>query len=118
MTQATVEEAGQVPQLNIENNTLERINEFTYLGFTISANLSLHKGINRCIGTAAVTKAKLFKGVWEDRYFTMNIKFLVYGASVLSTLLYGSKSWPTHIRQERHLNTFDMHFPKHTLGII
>ncbi|XP_047498532.1 uncharacterized protein LOC125045370 [Penaeus chinensis] len=41
----------------------------------------------------------------------------VYNACVISTLLYGSETWTTYARQERHLNTIQMRSIHHILGI-
>ena len=41
----------------------------------------------------------------------------VYQACVLSTLLYGSKSWTAYLCQERRLNTFHMRCLKRIFGI-
>ena len=41
----------------------------------------------------------------------------VYRACVLSTLLYGSESWPTYTTQEDELNAFHMRSLRRILGI-
>ena len=110
-------DASQVPSVNINDYTLEVVEDFTYLGSNISNNLSLDTAINRRIGKAACTMAKLTKRVWENKMLTENTKMRIYQACVLSTLLYGSESWTTYMCQERRLNTYHMRSLKRILGI-
>ena len=108
-TNISSQDTSRAPTIKIGDYTLEVVDDFTYLGSTISMNLSLDSEINRCIGKATATMAKLTKRVWENRLLTENTKMHVYQACVLSTLLYGSEAWTTYQRQERRLNTFHMH---------
>ena len=41
----------------------------------------------------------------------------VYNACVISTLLYGSESWPTYSRQEKTINVFHLRSLRKILGI-
>ena len=52
-----------------------------------------------------VHTSHLSKRVWENKKLTLNTKMKVYQACILSTLLYGSETWPTYSVQERHLNS-------------
>ena len=47
------------PVIKIDNYELETVNQFTYLGSTITDNLSLENEINKRIGKAATTLARL-----------------------------------------------------------
>lgn len=83
----------------------EVVDDFTYLGSTISSNLSLDVELNTRIGKAATAMAHLNKIVWSNAILTTNTKMRVYQACVFGDLLYGSKSWTLYLRQERRLNT-------------
>ena len=71
----------------------------------MSSNLSLEPELSRRIGKASAVMSCLSKLVWENKKLTLNTKMKVYQACVLSTLLYGSKTWPTYSVQERRLNS-------------
>ncbi|KAI0232616.1 hypothetical protein LSAT2_017074 [Lamellibrachia satsuma] len=116
-TNVIARDASQVPSVKINDYTLEVVEDFTYLGSNISDNLSLDTEINRCIGNAACTMAKLTKRVWENKILTENTKMRIHHACVFSTLLYGSESWTIYMCQERRLNTFHMRCLKRILGI-
>ena len=66
------------------------IDNFKYLGSTISNNLSLDVEINACIGRAGTVMAKLNKRVWQSISLTMNARLKVYQACVTSICLYAS----------------------------
>ena len=51
-TNVIARDASQVPSVNINDYTLEVVEDFTYLGSNISNNLSLDTEINRRIGKA------------------------------------------------------------------
>ena len=87
------------PSISIGDEVLEVTDHFTYLGSTVTKNLSLDKRI----GKAAVVMSKLIKRVWDNNQLTQNTKIKVYLACVLSTLLYSSESWTTYARQKNRL---------------
>ena len=93
------------------------VENFTYLGSTISSILSLDTKLNTQINKAVTAMAHLAKGVWENYMLTINTKMKVYQARVLSTLLYGSKAWTLYSCQECRLNAFKLHCLRSNLGI-
>ena len=105
------------PSIHINNQNLEAVHQFTYLGTTVTDTLSLDTEINIRIGKAATTLARLTKKVWENNQLTTKTKMAVYRACVLSTLLYGSEAWTTYTTQERKLNAFHLRCLRRILGI-
>lgn len=82
--------------------------QFTYLGSTITSNLSLDREIDKRIAKNAGVLAKLSKRVWDNNQLTLNTKLKVYRACVLSIQLYGSESWMTYATQETAWNAFTL----------
>ena len=105
------------PVIIIDNYELDVVHQFTYLGSTITDNLSLDIEIDKRIGKAATTLARLTSRVWTNPKLTAKTKMAVYNACVLSTLLYGSETWNTYARQEKRLNTFHLRNLRRILGI-
>ena len=105
------------PSITIDDYELDAVHQFTYLGSTITDNLSLDAEIDKRIGKAATTHARLTTRVWTNTKLTVKTKMAVYNACVISTLLYGSEAWTTYARQERRLNTFQMRILRRILGI-
>ena len=111
------QDVSEAPSISIGDYTLEVVEDFTYLGSTISSNLSLEAEINKRIGKAASAMSRLSTRVWENTNLTTNTKTAVYNACVLSTLLYGSETWTAYARQERRLNSFHLRCLRRILGI-
>ena len=51
------------PSINIDNATLDAVDSFTYLGFTVDSNRSLDVEINVRLGNDAVVMSKLNRRV-------------------------------------------------------
>ena len=105
------------PAISIDNEVLEVTCHFTYLGSTITSNLSLDAEIDKRIAKAAAVMAQLSKRVWGNNQLTLNTKLKVYQACVLSSLPYGSESWTTYARQENRLESFHIRCLRRILGI-
>ena len=105
------------PAITIGDQQLDVVHQFTYLGSTITDNLSLDAELDKRIGKAASTLAHLTARVWTNPKLTTATKMAVYNACIISTLLYGSESWTTYARQEKRLNTFHLRCLRRILGI-
>ena len=116
-TQVMAQEENSPLNMTILEHELEVVNDFVYLGSTISDTLSLDSELKKRIGRDATTISSLTKRVWSNKKLMGNNKIQVYRACVLSTLLYGSESWSLHARQERKLNTFHMRCLRRVLNI-
>ena len=105
------------PVITIDDYELDAVCQFIYLGSTITDNLSFDAEINKRIGKAASTLARLTARVWTSPKMSMKTKMAVYNACVTGTLLHGSETWTTYTGQERRLNTFHHRSVHHILGI-
>jgi hypothetical protein len=106
-----------LPAISIEGNTLDVVEDFTYLGSSITSTLSMEKEIATRIGKAASVMAKLNQRVWNNSQITDRTKITVYQACVLSTLLYGSECWTTYAKQIKQLNSFHLRCLRRILHI-
>ncbi|RXN14061.1 RNA-directed DNA polymerase from mobile element jockey-like protein [Labeo rohita] len=105
------------PNIAIDGYTLEGVENFPYLGSTISSSLSIDSEISSRIAKAATAMAKLNQRVWNNSSLTEKTRLCVYQACILSTLLYGSETWTTYARHERKLNSFHMRCLRRILQI-
>ena len=71
-TEAMAQDAEIPPSIYIDGSNLSMVDNFKYLGSTISSNLSPDVEINAHIGKAATVMAKLNKRVWQNINLTMN----------------------------------------------
>ena len=105
------------PSIFIDNTKLEVAHRFNYLGSTVTDNLSLDAELDIRFGKAATTLGCLTSRVWNNSKLTTKTKMAIYNACVISTLLYGSESWPTYSRQEKRLDVFYLRSLHKVLGI-
>ena len=96
------------PVITIDDYEPDVVCQFTYLGSTITDNLSLDAEIDKRIGKAASTLPRVSARVWTSPNQSVKTKAAVYEAGVISTLLYGSDTWTKYAAQERRLNTFQL----------
>ena len=105
------------PCIKLEESKLEAVNNFVYLGSTISDSLCLDKELDTRLGKAATTMSRLNKRAWTNSKLTEHTKVQIYTACVVSTLLYGSETWVLHARHEKRLNVFHMRQLRRILNI-
>ena len=95
MTNVLGQDTMELPAITIDNYELDVVEQFTYLGSTVTDNLFLDTEIDERIGKAATTLARLTSRVWTSPKLTVKTKMVVYHACVVSTLMYGSETWTT-----------------------
>uniref|UniRef100_H3A800 Reverse transcriptase domain-containing protein n=1 Tax=Latimeria chalumnae TaxID=7897 RepID=H3A800_LATCH len=105
------------PKIYVNNEALDNVDHFCYLGSTLTSSLSLDRELDVRIGKASVTFGRLTSRVWNNKLLTLNTKVSIYQACVLSTLLYGCESWVTYSKQEQRLNSFHLHCLRKILGV-
>ncbi|XP_076052873.1 uncharacterized protein LOC143032285 [Oratosquilla oratoria] len=102
------------------------LEQFIYLGSTISSDARIDKEIGNRLSKANSSFGKLYKRVWNNKNLKNKTKTHVYRAVVLTTLLYGSETWVTyrsHIRllerfQQRCLHTIlNIHWGDFTTNV-
>ena len=116
-TNIMAQDSSSPPVITIENEILDVVESFTYLGSKISSSLSIDEEINTRIGKAAASMAKVNKRILENTKLTIKTKLCVYQACVISTLLSGSETWTTYTPLERRLNSFHLRCLRRILGI-
>lgn len=85
---------------------LKVVDNFTYLGSTMSNDVSLDKEISKRLNKAGTSFCNLWHRVWKPGGISLPTKMAVYRACVLSVLLYGAQTWNTYRRHIRRLETF------------
>ncbi|GAA6071721.1 uncharacterized protein LOC117871822, partial [Tachysurus ichikawai] len=116
-TNVMVQDADSPPTITIEGYNLEVVENYTYLGSTISNSLSVDTDVNGRIAKASAVMARLNQRVWKNHNLTEKTKICVYQACVLSTLLYSSEAWTTYASQEVKLNSFHLRCLRRILRI-
>ena len=79
--------------IKINNDTVDVVSSFVYLGSTLSRTGDISMEINRRRGLAAGVMRALRKPLWRHRCISRRTKLRIYNAAVLSVLLYGAETW-------------------------
>ena len=88
------------PQIKIDEEELEVVTDFTYLGSNISVENSVQKYISASINKARHRYCSL-RNIWKSNVYILKTKVRLFNSNVISVLLYGCQSW--------RLNKNDMH---------
>ena len=98
----------QEPHITVKGQTLQAVDKFTYLGSTLSRDVSVDAEVNNRIAKASAAFGRLRGNVWERRGLSLTTKLKVYRAVVLTTLLYACETWTVYSRHCKRLNHFHL----------
>lgn len=97
------------PNISTDNNWLENVDHFPYVGSSLSSNAATDYEIHHRLSCASRAFLRPRKRVFENRNLQAKTKLLVYKVVVLPTLLYGSETWTTY---SRHLKAHHQRRPR------
>ena len=100
------------PNITINGQQLNMVDKFTYLGSTLLRNVVIDDEVNARLAKASAAFARLHKNMWNRWGITLETKFKVYQAIVLTTLLYGCELWMVYQCHPRKL--LPHHLPQKT----
>ena len=88
MVMSRDQNAGRIPSERIDNNTFERVEDFKYLGTTLTNKNSIVEEI----------KSRLMSGnasyhLLSSRLLSKNLKIKIYRTIILPVVLYGCEAW-------------------------
>ena len=92
----------------VDENKLNSVLKFTYLGSTTLSNGCIDVEIQRRMAKASTSFGLLRHRLWNNRHVFMRVKGKIYRAIVLSTLLCGAEAWIVYRRQVKKLHAFMM----------
>jgi len=76
----------------VDGNTVDPVEEFTYLGSIQSSKSNSRPEYIPCIGLAA-SALKRLDSVWSQSKLSITTKLCIFSTCVLPILLYGSETW-------------------------
>nr|VZI18942.1 unnamed protein product [Spirometra erinaceieuropaei] len=85
------------PQINVNGAQLQVMDNFTYLGSTLSHSTNIDNEVTRRISKASQVSDRLKSTVWNRHGLQPCTKLKMYKAIILPTLLYGAETWATGI---------------------
>nr|VZI24201.1 unnamed protein product [Spirometra erinaceieuropaei] len=96
------------PQINVNGTQLQVVENFPYLGSTLSRNTKIDDEVANRISKASQAFGRLQSTVWNRHGLQLSTKLKMYKAVILPMLLYGAETWTVYTRQARRLNHFHL----------
>ena len=99
-------EDGERAPITMGNDVVECVEDFTYLGSSVTPNAKIDAEVDRRLASASKAFGALRHAIFKDRGLSITTKRHIYQACVLSVLLYGSECWVPLRRHLKRLNSF------------
>ncbi|BHF67679.1 hypothetical protein SprV_0301070700 [Sparganum proliferum] len=96
------------PQISVNGTQLQVVENFPYLGSTLSRNTKIDDEFANRISKASQAFGRLRSTVWNRHGLQLSTKLKMYKAVILPTLLYGAETWTVYTKQARRLNHFHL----------
>jgi hypothetical protein len=92
--------------VRIDNSTFKRVEEFKYLGTTLTNQNSVFEEIKRRLkpGNACYHSVQ---NLLSFRLLSKNLKIEIHRTIILPVVLYGCETWALTLREERKMRVFE-----------
>nr|VZI31839.1 unnamed protein product [Spirometra erinaceieuropaei] len=100
--------APNAPQISANGTQLQVVENFPYLGSTLSRNTKIDDEVANRISKASQAFGRLQNTVWNRHGLQLSTKIKMYKAVILPTLLHGAETWTVYAKQARRLNHFKL----------
>ena len=84
----------------MDNSTFERVEEFKYLGTTLTNQNSIAEEIKGRLKSGNACYHSV-QNLLSSRLVSKNVKIKIYGIIILPVVLYGCETWSLTLREER-----------------
>ena len=102
--------------VTVGGEVLEEVEDFCYLGSVIAGNGSCDKEIRIRLGKANATFGRL-NSIWKNKGLSLLTKTRLYRALVLTTVMYGSETWPMTKTNLKKLEAAHHRWQRRILGV-
>ena len=104
--------AGRTRTVKIDNSSFEGMEEFKYLGTTLTNQEEIKSRLQS--GTACYLSVQ---NLLSSSLFSKNLKFRIYWTIILPVVLCGCETWSLTLREERRLRVFESRVLRTILGL-
>jgi hypothetical protein len=97
--------AGRSYNIKTDNCSIERVEEFKYLGTTLTNKNSIQEEIESRLklGNSCYFSVQ---NLLSSSLLSKNLKFKIYRTIIMPVVLYGCETWSLTLREERRLTVF------------
>ena len=106
MVMSREQTAGLSHTMKVDNSSIERVEEFKYLGTTLTNQSSIQEEIKSRLklGNACYHSVQ---NLLSSSLLSKNLTIKIYRTIILSIVLYGCETWSLTLREEHRLRVFD-----------
>ena len=105
MVMSRDQNAGRKHNIKVDDSSFERVEEFKYLGTTVTNQNSIHDEIKRRLKSGNACYHSV-QNLLSSSLLSKNLKIKIYRAIILHVVLYGCETWSLTLREERRLRVF------------
>jgi len=92
--------------IKIDNSSFERVDEFKYLGTTLTNQNSIQEEIKSRLKSGNACYHSV-QNLLSSSLLSKHLKIKVYRIIILPVILYGCETWSIILREERRLRVFE-----------
>jgi hypothetical protein len=92
--------------MNIDNSSFERVEEFKYLGITLTRDNSIQEEIKSRLKSGNACYHSV-QSLLSSSLLSKNFKIKIYITIILPVVLYGCETWSLTLREERRLRVIE-----------
>ena len=115
MTVSRNQNAGLIHSMKIDNSSIKKVEEFKYLGTTLTNQKSIQEEIKSRLklGNAYY----LMQNLLSSRLLSKNLRIKIYRTIILPIVLYGCETWSLTSREEHRMRVFENMVLRKYLGL-
>jgi len=106
MVMSRDQNAGRIHSVRIDNNTFERVEEFKYLGTTLTNQIYIAEEIKSILRSGNACYHSV-QNLLSSRLLFRNVKIKIYRTIILPVALYVCETWSLTRREEGKLRLFE-----------
>ena len=96
------QDAGRSHSIKIDNSSFERVEDFRYLGTTLTNQNSIEEEIKRRLKSGKACCPPV-QNILSSMLLSKTLKIAMYRTIILPVVLYGCETWSLTLREERRL---------------
>ena len=100
------QDAGRSHSIKTDNSSFERVEEFRYLGTTLTNQNYIQEEIKSRVKSGNACYHSV-QNLLSCSLLSKNLKIKIYRTIILPVVLYGCETWSLTLREERKLSVFE-----------